>query len=118
MQHFWTILQDIASDENHTTHGICSRFTQWNKKIQLPNGRWKWVENVQMGIKDYPVKYKCHGEYIHWICNFKESDLPKIDEENTHCLMGNKFNLDLDPSAVGMQFKSVLSKSINEANNT
>ena len=112
------ISQDTASDENHTTHGICSRFTQWNKKIQLPNGRWKWVENVQMGIIDYPIKYKCKGKYIHWICNFKESDLPKIDEENTHCLIGNKFNLDLDPNAVGAQFKIVLSKSINEANNT
>ena len=110
------IEQDIKTDENHTTHGICSRFTQWNKKIQLPNGRWKWVENVQMGIVDYPIKYKCKGEYIHWICNFKKSDLPKIDEKNTHCLMGNKFNLDLDPNAVIAQFQVIFSKSLNEAN--
>ena len=110
------IRQDVETeDKNHTTNGICSRFTQWKKKIQLPSGRWKWVENVQMGIIDYPIKYKCKGEYNHWICNFRTSDLPKIEEQNTHCLMGNKFNLEIDPSAIKVQLKNVLSKSISES---
>jgi hypothetical protein len=109
------VKQDVEAQENHTTHGICSRFTQWNKKIQLKSGRWKWVENVQMGIVDSPIKYKCDGEYIHWICNFRTSDLPKIEEQNTHCLMGNKFNLDIDPSAIKVQFTNILSKSVLES---
>ena len=55
------IEQDIKTDENHTTHGICSRFTQWNKKIQLPNGRWKWKENVQMVQVVRYARKKKHG---------------------------------------------------------
>ena len=112
------ITQDIGTDENRTTNGICSRFTQWKKKIQLPSGRWKWIENVQMGIVDYPIRYKCRGEYNHWICNFRTEDIPKIDEKNTHCLMGNKFNLDIDSNAVKVQLKNVLDKTLFESSVT
>ena len=108
------IKQDLESTQNHTTHGICSRFTQWSKKKQQKSGNWKWEENVQMGIVDYPIKYRCKGEYIHWICNFKTADLPKITEENTHCLMGNKFNIDIDSNAIKVQLNTVLKKSISE----
>ena len=69
-------------------------------------------------LVDYPIKYKCKGEYNHWICNFRAEDIPKIGEKNTHCLMGNKFNIDIDPNAVKVQLKNVLDKTLFESSVT
>ena len=103
------ITQDIARSgkgTNHTNQGICPRFTKWQPKIK----------NVETGIMTHS-RMNCNGKYINNICNFASSDLPKIDEENTDCLMGNKFNVEVDPNAIRAQFQIVYSKSINEAEN-
>ena len=102
------ITQDVApgTGTNHTNQGICARYTKWQPKIR----------NVNTGIVSH-THMNCNGKYINNICNFAASDLSKIDEENTNCLMGNKFNVKVDPNAIRAQFQTVYSKSINEAEN-
>ena len=43
----------------------------------------------------------CYGRYIRSVCNLSKRDLDKIRAEprKSGCLLANKFNLDVDPSA-------------------
>ena len=44
-------------------------------------------------------------------------DLDKITEDSTECLIANKFNLDVDPSAVSQQWINILAKMSKERKN-
>ena len=112
---FLYYFQDIISTTNDTTHGICPRFTQWRKKTKVNNkGHAVWKEIVRMAGVDYPTKKPCRGKYIHLICNLSRLDLDKISENQTHCLVANKFNTKLDNLVVRQHFMKVLHKSILE----
>ena len=102
------VTQDVASGTgtDHTTHGICARFTKWQPKDVT----------IDTGLVSHSHE-NCDGKYIHNICNFRVSDLTKIDEENTHCLMANKFDLKVDRNAIRAQLLIVYHKSINDAEN-
>ena len=41
------------------------------------------------------------------ICNFGALDLPRVRETGQQCLTGNKFNLEVDASAVFCQMKQL-----------
>ena len=82
-----------------TLHGVCPRFTYWMQ-------RYDCINNIG-----------CYGECVHSICNLHSLDLSKISDESTDCLIANKFNLDVDPMAVTLQFFNVLHKTIVETEN-
>ena len=106
----------MTSTTNDTTHGICSRFTQWKKATRIDkNGNKRWEQIVRMAGIDYPAKSRCKGKYIHLICNLVTKDLDKISESNTHCLVANKFSTNFDNWAVRKHFMDVLHKSEKEA---
>ena len=73
----------ITFTNGNTLHGICPRFTNW-------------------GCVD------CFGECLNAICNFNIKDLDKINDNSTECLIANKFNLNVDPSAVSQQWIKIL----------
>ena len=73
----------ITFTSGNTLHGICPRFTDW------------YCSN-------------CFGKCLHAICNFSIKDLDKIHENSTECLIANKFNIDVDPSAVSQQWIKIL----------
>ena len=50
----------------------------------------------------------CFGECLNAICNFNIKDLDKINDNSTECLIANKFNLNVDPSAVSQQWIKIL----------
>ena len=59
----------------------------------------------------------CFGECLNAICNLHTLDLGKISDQVTDCLIANKFNLEVDPTAVTFQFFNVIRQSMNELNN-
>ena len=73
----------ITFTSGNTLHGLCPRFTNW-----------------------YCVG--CFGKCLNAICNFNIKDLDKIHENSTECLIANKFNLNVDPSAVSQQWIKIL----------
>ena len=73
----------VTFTNGNTLHGICPRFTKW-------------------GCVD------CFGKCIRKICNFNIKDLDKINDNSTECLIANKFNLNVDPSAVSQQWIKIL----------
>ena len=75
--------------EGNTLHGICPRYTLWHCG-------------------------GCHGQCIRVICNLNRLDLEKIQEEKTDCLIANKFNFEVDPSAISEHFISLLSRVSKE----
>ena len=75
--------------EGNTLHGICPRYTLW------------YCDG-------------CHGQCIRWICNLNRRDLEKIQEEETDCLIANKFNFEVDPSVVSTHLINLLSKVSKE----
>ena len=75
--------------EGNTLHGICPRYTLW------------YCDG-------------CHGQCIRWICNFNRLDLEKIKEEETECLIANKFNFEVDPSSVSLHMMNVVLKVSKE----
>ena len=79
----------ITLTDGNTLHGICPRFTNW-------------------GCVD------CFGECVNAICNFNIKDINKIHENSTECLIANKFNLNVDPSAVSQQWIKILRKMRKE----
>ena len=106
----------MTSTTSDTTHGICSRFTQWKKKTKVgKKGKTKWEQIVRMAGIDYPTKSRCHGKFIHLICNLCRLDFGKISEKWTSCLVANKFNTELDNLAVKEHFTNVIRKSLAEA---
>ena len=114
--HFSLHFQDVSSSTIDTTHGICSRFTQWKKKTKVKkDGSTRWEQIVRMAGIDYPTKSRCRGKYIHLICNLSRRDLGKISESFTYCLVANKFNTDVDNLAVRQHFMRVLDKSTKQA---
>ena len=109
----------MASTTHHTTHGICSRFTQWKKKTKVTkDGKTEWEQIVRMAGIDYPSKSRCRGKYLHLICNLSRLDLGKISEKQTYCLVANKFNTDIDNLAVRQHFLTVFRKSTKEASSS
>ena len=68
-----------------------------------------------MAGMDYDTTSRCKGKYIHLICNFARGDLAKISESNTHCLVANKFNTEVDDLVVRKHFMNVLHKSKRES---
>ena len=57
------------------------------------------------------------GEFYNSMCNFNIKDLSKVQENSTECLMANKFNLDVDPSAVSQHWINIITKMSSEGNN-
>jgi len=84
---------DITFTSGNTLHGICPRFTEWNCS-------------------------NCSGECFHSICNFNITDLYKVSEDATECLIANKFNLNVDSSAVSQQWINILTKMSKEMKST
>ena len=82
----------ITFTSGNTLHGICPRFTDWYCS-------------------------DCYGECHNAICNFNIKDLSKVQENSTECLIANKFNLDVDPSAVSQQWINLITKMSTEENN-
>ena len=72
-----SVKQDITQD---TMHGQCARTSLW------------YYES-------------CRGQNIRHICNVAVEDLPKLREKG--CMMGNKFKLSVDASAVVCQMKNI-----------
>lgn len=66
-------VQDIQDLNTDFTHGGCLRLTWW-------------------------YDGNCRGESIRAACNFGQEDLPRLHQD-TNCLVGNKFNLDVDAIA-------------------
>ena len=73
----------ITFTNGNTLHGICPRFTNWDC-------------------------VDCFGECLNAICNFNIKDLDHIADNSTECLIANKFNLNVDPSAVSHQWIKIL----------
>ena len=73
----------ITFTSGNMLHGICPRYTHWGCA-------------------------KCFGKCLNAICNFDIKDLDKIHENSTECLIANKFNIDVDPSAVSQQWIKIL----------
>lgn len=48
----------------------------------------------------------CEGEVVRWICHLAVEDLPKV--QNSGCMYANKFDMDVDVSAVMCQVKQVM----------
>ena len=82
----------ITFTSGNTLHGICPRFTDWYCS-------------------------DCFGECYNAICNFNIKDLSKVQENSTECLIANKFNLDVDPSAVSQHWINLITKMSTERNN-
>ena len=82
----------ITFTSGNTLHGICPRFTDWYCS-------------------------DCFGECYNAICNFNIKDLSKVQENSTECLIANKFNLDVDPSAVSQHWINIITKMSSEGNN-
>ena len=96
------IYQDIGGltyTEGNTLNGLCPRYTTWMK-------RYDCVNNIG-----------CFGKCLNSICNLHTLDLEKISDVESECLILNKFNVDVDPSAVSFQLLNVLQKTIIESNN-
>ena len=72
------VVQDLEKD---TLHGQCTRTSLWNYG-------------------------GCKGTNINSICNVAVEDLPKLREEG--CVIGNKFRLSVDATAVACQMKEIL----------
>ena len=81
-----------------TLHGLCPRFTQWMERYDCINS------------------IGCFGECSNSICNLHTLDLYKISDQTTDCLIANKFNLEVDPTAVAFQFFNVLKDTIDDLN--
>ena len=86
------VYQNISKD---TTHGHCARLSLWGY-----NG--------------------CKGEMINSLCNVGVEDLPALrigygDALEEGCIIGNKFKLTVDASAVTCQMLNILDNyGINE----
>ena len=80
----------LTYTDGNTLNGLCPRYTQWMPRYECMN------------------KIDCYGECIHGICNLHSLDLSKILDSATDCLMLNKFNFDIDPLAITMQFFNIL----------
>ena len=78
----YVVVQNTSKD---TTHGQCSRSSLWHYK-------------------------ECKGKLINSICNVAVDDLPKFREEG--CVMGNRFSLNVDSSAVVCQMKATFHEYI------
>ena len=94
------ITQDRDTTRNDMLHGLCIRYTHW-------------YYGVRMGGKTYKRK-ACFGNFNHAICNFNLFDLEKLKEASEHCLIGNKFSLDIDTSAVIVHWSNLMSRSFEE----
>ena len=79
----------ITFTSGNTLNGICPRFTSWYCST-------------------------CFGQCQNSICNFHVLDLNKVKEHSTECLIANKFNLDVDSSAVSQHWLNILLKMSNE----
>ena len=80
----------LTYTDGNTLNGMCPRYTQWMPRYECMN------------------KIDCYGECIHGICNLHSLDLSRILDSATDCLMLNKFNFDVDPLAITMQFFNIL----------
>ena len=80
----------LTYTDGNTLNGLCPRYTQWMPRYECMN------------------RIDCYGECIHGICNLHSLDLSRILDSATDCLMLNKFNFDIDPLAITMQFFNIL----------
>ena len=94
------VIQDRDSSNEQILHGLCVRYTHW-------------YYGVRMGGKTFGRK-PCFGNFVHAICNFNLFDLEKLKEASNKCLIGNKFNLDTDTSAVIVHWSNIISRSFEE----
>ena len=94
------IVQDRYKSSSELLHGLCIRYTHW-------------YYGVRMGGVTYSRK-ACFGTFIHAICNFNVFDLDKLKEASEKCIIGNKFSLKIDSSAVLMHLINMLSRSFDE----
>ena len=94
------VYQNISKD---TTHGHCARLSMWPT---LWDRLWGYSG--------------CKGEMINSLCNVGVEDLPALrigygDAQKEGCIIGNKFKLTVDASAVTCQMLNILENyGINE----
>lgn len=94
------VTQNRDTSNEDTLHGLCVRYTHW-------------YYGVRMGGKTFRRK-PCFGNFVHAICNFNLFDLEKLKDASEKCLIGNKFSLDTDSSAVIVHWSNIISRSFEE----
>ena len=106
-EHFYaTIIRMQVDSDNQITQNKKGKIIKYHGGVNFTEG------NTLNGIcPRYTLWYcdGCHGECIRWICNLNRRDLEKIQEEETECLIVNKFNFEVDPSVVTFHLLNLIS---------
>jgi hypothetical protein len=96
----YEVTQDRDSSNEEILHGLCVRYTHW-------------YYGVRMGGETFGRK-PCFGNFVHAICNFNLFDIEKLKDTSKKCLIGNKFSLETDTSAVIVHWSNIISRSFEE----
>ena len=103
----------LVPDESfYNTLGKIESITEENGKYVVVQNASKETSFGQCSRTSLWYYEGCQGQLINSICNVAVDDLPKFREEG--CVMGNKFRLSVDPSAVVCQMKAIFYEYIND----
>ena len=95
-----------SSSQCQMIHKACPDFDGLKTYGGNRKKKHSWAHGVCYRHSLWESSGPCHGEFIREICNYGLGDLSLAKEKK--CLIGNKFNIAVDPKAILCQVKEVL----------
>ena len=127
------VVMSFDKSEFLVRHPVCIKYYNWIQDIFVPDesffqtllviskvekvdGKWKVTQDLKMKIDKHCPRTSlwyysaCQGKLIRKVCNVGAPDLKKLRSEG--CFVGNKFNLDVDATAVLCQLKELVGQNL------